>query len=201
MKTQFMLALSTASFLVVAGCHRAAPVVASQPVNLAPVAKAAPAPAPNRAAPTAAKQAPATVAANRPTTTARPATLSAQDRTTLEERLAHLDDALFDYDKYSIRADASTALKDDVSVIRGILAAYPSQKLLIEGHADKRGSDEYNLALGEKRARAAEDFLSTGGIPKNQLMVVSLGKEKPVCDQDNESCWQKNRRAHITAAK
>jgi len=121
-------------------------------------------------------------------------------RDNLNQKLARLEDALFDYDKSTIRSDASTALKDDVGVIRDILASYPSQKLLIEGHADERGSQEYNLALGDRRARAAEEFLSSMGIPNNQLTVISYGKERPVCTDETESCWQRNRRAHMTAA-
>jgi peptidoglycan-associated lipoprotein len=123
-----------------------------------------------------------------------------QVRANLNERLARLEDALFDYDKATIRQDASTVLKDDVGVVKGILTDYPSQKLVIEGHADERGSDEYNMALGDKRARAAEEFLSTMGIPVAQLTVISYGKERPICTDQSEACWQKNRRAHITAA-
>lgn len=111
-----------------------------------------------------------------------------------------MEDALFDYNKATIRTDATTALKDDVDVIRGILGNYPSLKLVIEGYADERGSDEYNLALGDKRARAAEEFLTTMGIPQTQLTVISYGKERPVCTDSTEACWQKNRRVHITAA-
>ena len=117
----------------------------------------------------------------------------------LNDRLAHLEDALFDYDKSSIRADAATALKDDVGAIRGILANYPSEKLRIEGHCDERGSDEYNLALGDKRAQAVAEFFQTMGISQAQLSVISYGKEKPVCTDQTEDCWQKNRRAHIVA--
>ena len=122
-------------------------------------------------------------------------------RANLNERLAKLEDALFDFDKYTIRTDAVTALQDDVGVIRDILASYPDQKLLIEGHADERGSAEYNLALGDKRAQAAEAFLNSMGIPANQLTVISYGKDRPVCSDQTEACWQKNRRAHITAAR
>ncbi len=86
-------------------------------------------------------------------------------------------------------------------MIREILTAYPSQKLVIEGHADERGSSEYNLALGDKRARAAEEFLTTMGIAPAQLSVISYGKEHPVCTDQTETCWQKNRRAHITASR
>jgi peptidoglycan-associated lipoprotein len=113
--------------------------------------------------------------------------------------LAHLEDALFDFDKSTIRADAASVLKDDVGVIRGILASYPSEALRIEGHCDERGSDEYNVALGDKRAQAVAEFFETMGISSAQLTVISYGKDKPVCTDQTEDCWQKNRRAHIVA--
>jgi peptidoglycan-associated lipoprotein len=125
--------------------------------------------------------------------------MSDQERSTLNDRLARLEDALFDYDQTTIRTDAMTALKGDVEVIRGILAAYPAQKLVIQGHADERGSAEYNLALADKRASSAEDLLATMGIPRSQLTTISYGKDRPVCTQQTENCWQRNRRAHITA--
>ena len=107
---------------------------------------------------------------------------------------------MFDYNKSTIREDARTALREDVNVIRDILSNYPSQKLLIEGHCDERGSEEYNLALGDRRARAAQEFLATMGIPDSQLTIISFGKAKPICTDNSEQCWQKNRRAHVTAA-
>ena len=119
-------------------------------------------------------------------------------RAALNERLARLEDALSDYDKATIRSDATTVLKDDVGVIRGILASYPSQKLVIEGNADERGSSEYNLALGDKRARAAEEFLTTMGIPNVQLTVISYGKDHPICTDETEACWR--RTAGLTSA-
>ncbi len=126
--------------------------------------------------------------------------MTPQERATLNEKLAHLNDALFDYDKSTIRDDASTVLKADVGVIRDILANYPNQKLLIEGNADERGSEEYNLALGDRRARAAQEFLVSMGLPAAQLSLVSYGKERPICTDKTEDCWQRNRRAHVTAA-
>ncbi len=126
--------------------------------------------------------------------------MPADVRRKLDEYLAKLEDALFDYDQSTIRSDAGVALRDDVNVIRGILADYPNQKLVIEGHTDERGSAEYNLALGDRRAHAVQEFLSSQGIPGPQLAVVSYGKERPVCTDESESCWQKNRRAHVTAA-
>jgi peptidoglycan-associated lipoprotein len=181
--------------LFTAACHKAVPI-ANNTVPPAPVPVATtPAPAP------AATQ-PRPVAQTRPAenNTARPAAMSAQERETLNQSLAHLSDALFDYDKATIRPDASTTLSSDVNVVKKILSNYPNQKLIVEGDTDERGSAEYNLALGDKRAHAAESFLISQGIPQNQLTVVSYGKERPVCEDHDESCWQKNRRAHITAA-
>jgi peptidoglycan-associated lipoprotein len=126
--------------------------------------------------------------------------MTAQERETLNQRLAHLSDALFDYDKANIRPDALTTLSSDVNVVKGILSNYPAQKLLVVGGADERGSAEYNLALGDRRAKAAEQFLVSSGIPETQLTVVSYGKDRPICEEHNENCWQKNRRAAITAA-
>jgi peptidoglycan-associated lipoprotein len=143
----------------------------------------------------------AKVTPNQLVQTPRSETMTPQERATLTDRLARLEDALFDYDKASIRTDATMVLKDDVGVIRDILANYPSQKLVIEGHADERGSSEYNLALGDKRARRAEEFLTTMGIPDAQLTVISYGEDHPICTDQTEVCWQKNRRAHITAAR
>ena len=122
-------------------------------------------------------------------------------RANLNERLARMEDALFDYDKATIRDDASTALRDDVNVIRGILADYPSQKLLIEGHADERGSEEYNLALGDRRALAVKEFLVQLGIPDDRLKTISYGKERPICTDESEACYQKNRRGHLAPAQ
>jgi peptidoglycan-associated lipoprotein len=126
--------------------------------------------------------------------------MTPQEREALNAKLARLEDALFDYDKATIRDDARTRLRDDVNVIKDILANYPDQKLLIEGHCDERGSEEYNMALGDRRAKAAEEFLSSMGIPQAQLTIVSYGKDRPVCTDKSEDCWQRNRRAHLTAA-
>jgi len=179
-----------------AACSRKVAAV-SKPADITPVAAVTPAqsPAPARTAATA--PAPAKQVAAQPS---KPATMPAADRKRLSDALARLEDALFDYDQSTIRSDASIALRDDVGVIRDILADYPNQKLIVEGHADERGSAEYNLALGDRRAHAVQEFLSSQGIPGPQLAVVSYGKEKPVCTEESESCWQKNRRAHVTAA-
>ena len=188
--------LAAIAFLSAAACsHKVAAV--NKPPNVTPVAATPSQPARTQAArQTPPPAAPRQVAVNQRKQTNMPPAV----RKKLNEYLAKLEDALFDYDKSTIRADASVALRDDVNVIRGILADYPNQKLVIEGHADERGSAEYNLALGDRRAHAVEEFLSSQGIPGPQLAVVSYGKERPVCTDESESCWQKNRRAHVTAA-
>jgi peptidoglycan-associated lipoprotein len=194
MKLRAFAALSFAGLFCTVACHKTAPV-AARPADTTPVAIAAPAPP----APPSSTRAP--VAASQPVAqNPRSTTMTPAERATLNERLARLEDALFDYDKAVIRSDATSALRDDVGVIRDILSNYPSQKLVIEGHADERGSAEYNVALGDKRARAAEEFLTGMGISPVQLTVISYGKERPVCTDQSEQCYQKNRRAHVTAA-
>ncbi len=191
--------LAAMAFLSAAACSKKA-VVVNKPADITPVATS-----PSQPTRTQAKATPrATTPSSAPKQVAarqsNPGTMPADVRKKLDEYLAKLEDALFDYDQSTIRSDASVALRDDVNVIRGILADYPSQKLVIEGHTDERGSSEYNLALGDRRAHAVQEFLSSQGIPGPQLAVVSYGKEKPVCTDESESCWQKNRRAHVTAA-
>jgi peptidoglycan-associated lipoprotein len=195
MKNASLALLGLATFLSTAACHKNHPV-ASKPADTTPVASA---PA-DRQAPPLQQRATEAPPREAPQTPRAGATLTPQERATLNEKLAHLNDALFDYDKSTIRDDASTVLKADVGVIRDILANYPNQKLLIEGNSDERGSEEYNLALGDRRARAAQEFLVQMGIPAAQLSLVSYGKERPVCTDKTEDCWQRNRRAHVTAA-
>jgi peptidoglycan-associated lipoprotein len=100
---------------------------------------------------------------------------------------------LFDLDSQAIRDDAKPALQKDADWMR----RWPSTKVLIEGHADERGSAEYNLALGERRASAVRDYLVNLGITNDRIQVVSKGKEAPVCTESNEGCWQQNRRGHF----
>lgn len=129
----------------------------------------------------------------------RPTTPDAATRKRIDELLARIEDAYFDYDKATLRSDAIEALRKDSNELRDILKDYPDYKLTIEGHADERGSAEYNMALGQARAEAAKNYLVQVGIPSQQLSAVTYGKEKPSCRESNESCWQKNRRIHIVA--
>jgi peptidoglycan-associated lipoprotein len=108
-----------------------------------------------------------------------------------EEFKANVQDAFFDYDTYDIRSDAQATLSHDAS----FLASHSNVKVVIGGYCDERGSDEYNLALGQNRADAAKKALVTAGIAGDRIRVVSYGKEKPFCSESTEECWQQNRRA------
>jgi peptidoglycan-associated lipoprotein len=110
-------------------------------------------------------------------------------------------DAYFDYDKSDIRADASEALTRDAVLLKQIFAQDPNFTVVVEGHCDERGSAEYNLALGDKRASAAKDFLVQLGVAGDRIKTISYGKERPQCTEANEECWQKNRRAHLSAGQ
>jgi peptidoglycan-associated lipoprotein len=112
---------------------------------------------------------------------------------------AELKDALFDFDKSYLPKEAFDALRDGAPAIHEMLAE-SSEGLLIEGHADDRGSDRYNLDLGDRRARAAQEFLVWLGVPRSQLRTTSYGKRRPVCMEETEECWKRNRRAHVTVA-
>lgn len=122
----------------------------------------------------------------------------AATRATIQELLNRIQDAYFDYNKHDIRSDAQAALAADAKTLAEILKQYPNYKLTVEGNCDERGSDEFNIALGDARAKEAKEYLASLGIPADQLKTVSYGKEKPVCTEHDEACWQRNRRAHIT---
>lgn len=111
-----------------------------------------------------------------------------------EEFKANVQDAFFDYDTYDIRGDAQAVLAKDAS----FLIAHPEIKVVIGGYCDERGSNEYNLALGQNRADASKIALVTAGVAGNRIRVISYGKEKPFCSESTEECWQQNRRAGFT---
>jgi peptidoglycan-associated lipoprotein len=112
-----------------------------------------------------------------------------------------VQDAFFNYDKSDIREDARTVLTRDADALKRILADMPDAVVVLEGHCDERGSAEYNLGLGDRRSTAAKDFLVQLGVPADKLKTISYGKERPQCTESNEECWQKNRRAHFSAAQ
>lgn len=104
-----------------------------------------------------------------------------------------LTDAYFDFDKYTIRSDARAALENDARWLKN----NPNARVKIEGHCDERGTNEYNLALGERRAQAVKRFLIALGVEPKRLSTISYGEERPVCTERNETCYQKNRRGHL----
>jgi peptidoglycan-associated lipoprotein len=106
-------------------------------------------------------------------------------------------DAYFDLDKADLRPDAREALTKTAEFLRN----YPQAKVTIEGHCDERGSTEYNLTLGDRRAAAVKQFLVSLGISTDRMTSVSFGKEKPFCMESNETCWQQNRRGHFVPAR
>jgi peptidoglycan-associated lipoprotein len=104
---------------------------------------------------------------------------------------ARVQDIFFDYDTYDIRPDAQTTLSKDADY----LVSHPNIRIVIGGYCDERGSDEYNLALGQNRAQATKSALVTAGVAADRIRIISYGKEKPFCTESNEECWQLNRRA------
>lgn len=100
------------------------------------------------------------------------------------------DRVFFNTDQYSLTAEGQAVLRNQAAWLR----KYPNRSVVVEGHADERGTREYNLALGERRASSVKDFLLAQGIPAQRLRVVSYGKERPVCAQSSDDCWQQNRR-------
>jgi peptidoglycan-associated lipoprotein len=104
-----------------------------------------------------------------------------------------LKDVMFEFDRYDLSADARATLRANADWLR----SNPSARVEIEGHCDERGTNEYNLALGAKRAQAAREFLSSLGISPDRLSTISYGEEIPVCREHDEQCWKQNRRARF----
>ena len=111
-----------------------------------------------------------------------------------EEFKANVQDIFYDYDTADVRSDAQTTLSRDASY----LVSHPDVKVVIGGYCDERGSNEYNLALGQNRADAAKNALVSAGVAANRIRTISYGKEKPFCTESTEECWQQNRRAGFT---
>ncbi len=132
-------------------------------------------------------EASASVTVNAPIAAVVPST----SMTAEEEFKANVQDIFFDYDTADIRSDAQATLSKDANY----LVSHPDVKIVIGGYCDERGSDEYNLALGQNRANAAKNALVNDGVGADRVRVISYGKEKPFCTESNEQCWQLNRRA------
>jgi peptidoglycan-associated lipoprotein len=99
----------------------------------------------------------------------------------------------FDFDQSTLRDDARASLQKNAEWLR----RWSSTRLTVEGHCDNRGTPEYNLALGERRASAVRDYLVSLGVSGDRIQAVSKGEEQPFCREDTESCWQENRRGHF----
>jgi peptidoglycan-associated lipoprotein len=179
--TLFVLSTSVTLF---AACHKNVPQQAAAPPPLQPSATApARPPAPPPPAPSSARA---------------PSQLREDDRfaqKSVDQLNAErpLDDVFFDLDKYEIRNEGKAPLQKDADWLK----TWTSTWATVEGHADSRGSSEYNLALGSRRAEAVKSYLVSLGVAENRITVVSKGKEQPFCSDENESCWQQNRRGHF----
>jgi peptidoglycan-associated lipoprotein len=111
---------------------------------------------------------------------------------TLNQDLSQLRPVFFDYDKSDIRADQMEVLQTDAQILKQI-----GNKVQIQGHCDERGTEEYNLALGDRRARMVREYLNSLGIDAARLDTISYGESRPFATQHNEDAWSENRRAHF----
>ena len=111
--------------------------------------------------------------------------------------VSELADVHFDFDKYEIRPDEATLLDGHAAWLR----QNADRLVLIEGHCDERGTTEYNVALGERRAKATMNYLVSRGIAASRIAIVSYGEERPGCAQHTDACWTQNRRAHFLAKR
>jgi peptidoglycan-associated lipoprotein len=176
------IALTVAVAVFAAGCHKKVPAPAPAPPPPPPAAPATPPPP----APPPPRPAPAPV----PLTEEQIFAQKSLDQLNAEKPL---DDVFFELDQSTIRDEARASLQKDADWMK----KWASTQVTVEGHCDSRGSSEYNLALGARRAGAVKDYLVSLGVPTGRLAVVSKGKEQPFCTDENESCWQQNRRGHF----
>jgi peptidoglycan-associated lipoprotein len=179
MKKTVLVVLALAAATAFTACAKKAPPAAPPPP---PVVPEAPPPAP----PPPPKPEVAPVVDEY----ARLKAMSAEDI----EKSGLLKEVYFDYDKADIREPDHATLAQNADALK----RFDFLRITVEGHCDERGTVEYNLALGERRAKAAHDYLVSLGVPADRLKTVSYGKEVPVCTQSSEDCWQRNRRAHFT---
>jgi len=177
--------IALAATIVVAGCHKKVPQAAPAPPPPPPAAVTPPPPPPPPAPPQA-----AAAPASAPLTEDEIFRRKSLDQLNGERPL---DDVFFDLDKSEIRPEARGALQKNSDWMK----RWASTQITVEGHCDSRGSSEYNLALGSRRATAVKDYLVSLGVPTGRLTIVSKGKEQPFCNDENESCWQQNRRGHF----
>ena len=182
--------------VLLAGCaKRPATTQAAAP---APTAAAATTPGPGPSAAQPSTMAPAAPGSGGPSTATpapAPATAAPAARPTPSEFRAddNLKDVFFDFDKYDIRPTDAKILDANASWLK----SNANHLVLIEGHCDERGTNEYNLALGERRAKSTMNYLVSQGVQASRITIISYGEERPTCTQKTEECWAKNRRAHF----
>src|SRR6059036_3675406 len=179
------IALGLALAVAAAGCHKKVPPVAPTPPPPPPPSAAPVTPPPPPPPPP-----PVVTPAPRPLTEDE---IFARKSVTELNAERPLGDVFFDLDKSEIRDDARTSLQKDADWLK----RWTSTQITVEGHCDSRGSAEYNLGLGSRRATAVKDYLVNLGVLTGRVTVVSKGKEQPFCSEENESCWQQNRRGHF----
>jgi peptidoglycan-associated lipoprotein len=158
--------------------------------------KKPPAPAPEPPPPAVETQPPPPPPPPPPAPPAPPKPLTEEElfaKMSLEEANRQLTDVYFDLDSATLKDDARAGLQKNADWFK----KWTSTRATVEGHCDSRGTTEYNLALGERRAAAVRDYLVSLGVPSDHLQIVSKGKEAPVCQEENEGCWSKNRRGHF----
>ncbi|HMD33990.1 MAG TPA: peptidoglycan-associated lipoprotein Pal [Vicinamibacterales bacterium] len=170
--------------LAAAGCHKTPPPQAPPPAPPPPTVTPAPPPPPPAPPP-----APTPAAPRPPSEEEIFSRKSVADLNNEHD----LTDVYFDLDKSDVREDAKAPLQKDADWLK----RWTSVTITIEGHCDRRGSAEYNLALGSRRADAVKSYLTNLGVTASRITVVSKGKEAPFCSEENESCWQQNRRGHL----
>jgi len=181
----YVIALAVVTLSV--ACSKKPPVTAPLPPPPPPPTTPAPPPPPPPPPPPAAAPKPLT-----------------EDEVFAKKTLAELnaekplEDVYFDYDKADLKADARSSLAKDAEWLK----RWPSTKVIVEGHCDARGTNEYNLALGEKRAAAVRDYLAGLGLAADRVQIVTKGEESPFCLEETEACFAQNRRGHfILSAK
>jgi peptidoglycan-associated lipoprotein len=179
------IALCSALAIAAAGCHKKVPQAAPAPPPPPPATAPAPPPAPPPPPPA-------------PTPAPVPRALTDEEifaRKSVDQLNSErpLDDVYFDLDKFEVRDDARPALQKDADWLK----KWSTTQITLEGHSDSRGTAEYNLGLGSRRATAVKDYLVSLGVPTGRVTVVSKGKEQPFCNEESESCWQQNRRGHF----
>lgn len=124
-------------------------------------------------------------------------TMDNNSKVQFKEITEMFSDVYFNYDEYVLQPEGKTILEN----VSNWMLKNKNAVISLEGHCDERGTNEYNLALGDKRAKSARDYLVALGIPSERLQTISYGEEKPVCTEKSESCWAKNRRVHIVVLK